>query len=111
MRKTWGALTIAAVTIAALAGCSAGADQSKIDAYRQVVRAMPAYEGVTDAGLDKAAKGVCGIFKADEKSGWAVATDAATQTGADSAQANVLVQAAVAAYCPEYAKDIPASVK
>jgi tellurite resistance protein len=112
MNKTWAASIVALALTATLAGCSTGPDESKVAAYHTVAHAMPAYKDVTTAGLDKAAKGVCQIFKDDDsKSGWVTATQAATQSGADSAQANVLVQAAVAAYCPEYVKDIPAEVK
>jgi hypothetical protein len=112
MNKLWGAIGIAAVTLTALTACSTGPDQSKVDAYHTVAHAMPAYKSVSNAGLDKAGKAVCKIFEtSDDKSGWATATQAAMQGGADAAQANVLVQAAVGAYCPEFKKDVPSEVK
>lgn len=104
------AATIVVAAAATLTACSSGLDTEKVDAYHTLMHAMPAYKNISNADLDKAAKGVCRIFKADEKTGWAISVEGAS-INADSAQANVLVQAAVAAYCPQYKGDIPADAK
>lgn len=110
MNKILGATLVVLATVT-LAGCASGPDAEKVDAYHTLMHAMPAYKDVSTAGLDKAAKGVCGIFKADQETGWSVAVQGAAVGGADEAQANILVQAAVAAYCPEYRDSIPANAK
>lgn len=109
MNRILGA-TIVVLAAVTLAGCASGPDTEKVDAYHTLMHAMPAYKNVSTAGLDKAAKGVCGIFKADQTTGWAIAVQGAS-INADEAQANILVQAAVAAYCPQYKDNIPANAK
>lgn len=107
MRNLMGA-AIAVLAITALAGCSTGPDASKIDAYRTVVHAMPAYADLSNDNLDKAAEGICRLFKADQDTAYNMAVSVSSEN-ASQAEAHVLVKAAVAAYCPEFVKDIPAS--
>ncbi len=105
MNKILGAAALVAAALT-LTACTTGPDQNKVDAYRTVVHAMPAYADVSNDNLDKVAKGVCGIFKAAESTGWDVALEGAQSSGADSKQAAILVTAAVRAYCPQYDKDL-----
>lgn len=95
-----------------LTGCSAsGPDPEKVAAYHTVVHAMPAFADTPTATLDKAGKAVCKLIDLDAKHGWAQAVQAASKTDDDVLQANLLVVAAVSAFCPQHNNDIPAEYR
>lgn len=110
MNKILGAMIIALAAVT-LAGCSSGPDQSKVDDYHTLIHAVPAYADLSNSNLDKAGKGICRMFQIDAKTGYKIALAATTQGDETPAQGNLLVQAAVKTFCPQYWGDIPQDVK
>jgi len=96
---------LALVTVLAACGHPAPAtpDARKVSDYLTVMRAVSV--GRTDAELLDAGHAVCRLLdRGPDHSMWSLVATLQAQTGADRAAAvRVQVQAAVAAFCPQYA--------